>query len=115
VLLVDDEETVRAIGAEMLQELGFTTITAADGLMAVEAFRATPDVAFVILDMTMPHMDGEQCFRALRQLKPDVKVIISSGYDQHEVTRKFVGLGLTGFVQKPYKLATLKQTIQAIL
>jgi len=71
VLLVDDEETVRAIGKEMLQELGFTTITAQDGGEAVEIFRATPDIAFVILDLTMPHMDGEQCFRELRRIRPD--------------------------------------------
>ena len=70
MLLVDDEETVRAIGGEMLKELGFTVITADDGREAVEIFRNTPGIGFVILDLTMPHMDGEQCFRELRQLNP---------------------------------------------
>ena len=115
VLLVDDEETVRGIGAEMLKELGFTTITANDGREAVEIFKATPDIALVILDLTMPHLDGEQCFRELRQLKPDVKVIMSSGYNEQEVTRRFVGKGLAGFIQKPYKLSILKLEIQKVL
>jgi PAS domain S-box-containing protein len=112
VLLVDDEDTVRGIGEEMLQELGFTTITASDGREAVETFKDNPDIAFVILDLTMPHMDGEQCFRELRQLKPDVKVILSSGFSEHEVTQKFEGKGLAGFIQKPYRLSTLKEAIQ---
>jgi CheY-like chemotaxis protein len=114
VLLVDDEETVRGIGKEMLQELGFTTVTANDGSEAVEIFKNTPDITFVILDLTMPHMDGEQCFRILKQMNPDVKVIMSSGYNQQEVTQKFVGKGLAGFIQKPYKLSILREAIQKI-
>jgi PAS domain S-box-containing protein len=114
VLLVDDEETVRGIGKEMLHELGFTTITANDGREAVEVFKNTPAITFVILDLTMPHMDGEQCFRELKQMNPDVKVIMSSGYNQQEVTQKFVGKGLAGFIQKPYKLSVLREAIKTI-
>lgn len=69
-------------------------------------------IAFVILDLTMPHMDGEQCFRELRLLKPDVKVIMSSGFSEHEVAQKFAGKGLAGFIQKPYKLSLLKDVIK---
>jgi CheY-like chemotaxis protein len=114
VLLVDDEETVRGIGAEMLKELGFSVITAEDGRDAVEKFKSAPDIAFVILDLTMPHIDGEQCFRELRQLKSDIKVIMSSGFNEQEVTQKFVGKGLAGFIQKPYKLSVLRKAIQEI-
>ncbi len=114
VLLVDDEETVRGICKDMLQEFGFTTITANDGREAVEVFKITPGISFVILDLTMPHMDGEQCFRELRHLKPDVKVIMSSGFSENEVTQKFMGKGLAGFIQKPYKLSALKEAIQKI-
>jgi DNA-binding NtrC family response regulator len=112
VLLVDDEETVRGIAVEMLKELGFDTITAKDGREAVTVFENNPFLSFVILDLTMPHMDGEQCFRELRKIKPDVKVIITSGYDEYEVSQKFVGQGLAGFVQKPYKLSVLQETIR---
>jgi len=59
-------------------------------------------------------MDGEQCFRELRQIKPDIKVIMSSGYNEQEVTQKFVGKGLAGFIQKPYKLSILREAIQKI-
>jgi CheY-like chemotaxis protein len=114
VLVVDDEKTVRDIGIEMLRELGFTAITAKDGREALELFKITPDIAFVVLDLTMPHMDGEQCFRELKQLKPDVKVIISSGYNEQEVTQKFVGKGLAGFIRKPYRLATLREVVRGI-
>ncbi|MDD2735138.1 MAG: PAS domain S-box protein [Desulfuromonadaceae bacterium] len=114
VLLVDDEETVRGIGTEMLKELGFNVITAEDGRDAVEKFKATQDFAFVILDLTMPHMDGEQCFRELRQLNSDIKVIMSSGFNEQEVTEKFVGKGLAGFIQKPYKLSVLRKAILEI-
>lgn len=112
VLLIDDEETVRGIGTEMLKELGFSVITADDGREGVEAFRNNPDVSFIILDLTMPHMDGEQCFRELRLINPDIKVIMSSGYNEQEVTQKFAGKGLAGFIQKPYKLSVLEEAIR---
>jgi CheY-like chemotaxis protein len=110
-LLVDDEETVRATGGKMLRELGFEVLTACDGLEAVEIFKSNKDISFVVLDLTMPHMDGEQCFRELRSLDPAVRVIMSSGYNEQEVTQRFVGKGLAGFIQKPYKLSELKQVI----
>jgi PAS domain S-box-containing protein len=112
VLLVDDEKTVLGIGTEMLEELGFTVITANDGREALKVFASTPEIAFVIMDLTMPHMDGEQCFRELRQLKPDIRVMVSSGYNEQEVTHKFMGKGLAGFIQKPYRLSTLKEAIR---
>jgi CheY-like chemotaxis protein len=114
VLLVDDEETVRGIGKEMLHELNFTTITANDGQEAIDTFKKNPDITLVILDLTMPHMDGEQCFKELRRLRPDIKIIMSSGFSEYEVIQKFIGKGLAGFIQKPYKLSVLKQTIQKI-
>jgi PAS domain S-box-containing protein len=114
VLLVDDEETVRAIGSEMLSELGFTVVTAEDGRDALEVFKARNDIDLVILDLTMPHLDGEQCFRELRQIKPDLKVIISSGFNQQEVTQRFAGKGLSGFIQKPYRLSALSEVLKGI-
>ncbi|MDD5286215.1 MAG: response regulator [Desulfuromonadaceae bacterium] len=109
VLLVDDEETVRSIGNEMLKELGFNVVTAKDGREALEKYKTRTDIGFVILDLTMPHMDGEQCFQELRMLNPDVKVIMSSGFSELDVTEKFVGKGLAGFIQKPYRLSALRE------
>ncbi|NTW98991.1 MAG: PAS domain S-box protein [Geobacteraceae bacterium] len=112
VLLVDDEETVIGIGSEMLKELGFDVLTAMNGREGLEVYKQNEDrISFIILDLTMPHMDGEQCFRELRQIKPDIKVIMSSGYNEQEVTQKFVGKGLSGFIQKPYKLSTLRSVL----
>jgi len=111
VLLVDDEESICDLGSEMLQELGFQVVTAKDGRHALQIFREIPDFSFVILDLTMPHLDGEQTFRELRLLNPDIKVIISSGYNEHEVTQKFVGKGLTGFIQKPYRLQMMREVL----
>jgi len=111
VLLVDDEETVRGIGREMLQVFGFKVVTACDGRDALEVYRDNPDITLVILDLTMPHMDGEECFRELRLVRPDIKVIMSSGYNEQEVADKFVGKGLAGFIQKPYTLSSLKAAI----
>jgi PAS domain S-box-containing protein len=112
VLLVDDEESVRAVGGEMLRALGFTVTTASDGLEALQRFREGPRPDLVILDLTMPHLDGEQTFRQLRTIDPGVRVVISSGYNEMEVSQKFTGKGLAGFIQKPYSLTAL-QTVLA--
>ncbi len=115
VLLVDDEESARGVGIEMLKESGFTTLTAVDGREALEIYRAHPEIAFVILDLTMPKMDGEQCFRELKKINPAVKVIISSGYNEFEVTQRFAGKQVAAFVQKPYRLSTLRNAIRNLI
>lgn len=116
VLLVDDEETILDIGREMLQELGFDVLTACDGREALEVYLShRKEISVVVLDLTMPHIDGEQCFRELRQIDPAVQVIMSSGFSESEVTQKFVGKGLAGFVQKPYRLAELSKALREII
>ncbi|WP_051293159.1 hybrid sensor histidine kinase/response regulator [Citrifermentans bremense] len=115
VLVVDDEDEVRNIGCEMIKTLGFTPVSAANGREALEVFRNTPNIDLVILDLTMPQMDGKQCFRELRLLDPELQVIMASGYSEYEVAPQFIGMGLAGFVEKPFKLATLKKTIGQLL
>ncbi|QXE88968.1 response regulator [Geomonas subterranea] len=114
VLLIDDEDTIRALASEMLGELGFEVVTAADGREGMEIFRSRNDIVLVLLDLTMPHMDGEQCFRELRRLDPRVKVVMSSGFSEHEVSGKFLGRGISGFVQKPYKLSALRDVLSSL-
>ncbi|MBT0663632.1 response regulator [Geobacter pelophilus] len=111
VLLVDDEATILELGSEMLRELGYEVITARDGREGLHEFTSRDNIGIVILDLTMPHMDGEQCFRELRQINPEVRVIMSSGFNEQEVTQKFVGKGLAGFIQKPYKLSELRKVL----
>jgi len=115
VLLVDDEEAVRSVASQMLEELGFTVVTARDGREAVEVFRSRDDIRFVILDLTMPLLDGEQCFKELRAIDDAVKVIMSSGFHEQEVIRKFGGKGLAGFLQKPYTVNALREVIAGVL
>jgi CheY-like chemotaxis protein len=116
VLLVDDEVIICALGKEMLQEIGFDVLTAEDGVKALELFESKKDeIVCVVLDLTMPSMDGEETFRELRRIKSDVRVVMSSGYNEQEVTQKFLGKGLAGFIQKPYKMIELQQKLREVI
>jgi PAS domain S-box-containing protein len=116
VLLVDDEESVRALGARMLSSLGFTVLAAADGRQALEVYAEHRDeITLVLLDLTMPHLDGEETFRELRRLDPGVRVLMSSGYAESDITARFAGQGPLGFVQKPYTRAELRERLRAAL
>jgi two-component system cell cycle sensor histidine kinase/response regulator CckA len=116
VLLADDEESIRSMAKRILEKAGFEVLATADGKQALEAFMKHPGkIRLVVLDMTMPHMDGEACFRELRRLDPEVKVIMTSGYNEQDVISRFVGKGLAGFVQKPYKIGDLLPKIREIL
>ena len=115
-LLVDDEETVRTIGKLMLEEMGFSVALAVDGRDGVEKFRERRDeIVLVLLDMTMPGMGGEEAFREIRRIDADAAVILSSGYNEQEVTSRFAGKGLAGFIQKPYQYQALLEKVRAAL
>ena len=116
VLIVDDEETVRTVATRMIERLGFDVLLAADGREAMEKFRPGPTrFAFVLLDLTMPHLDGEETFRQMRQLNPGVRVILTSGFNQQEAINRFIGKGLAGFIQKPFEMSTLTQVIRTVV
>ncbi|MHB9026694.1 MAG: PAS domain-containing hybrid sensor histidine kinase/response regulator [Armatimonadota bacterium] len=116
VLLVDDEETVRNVVKMMLESCGFAVITANDGKDGVETFCAHADrVALVLLDMTMPHMNGEEAFREMRKVRPELPVILTSGYNEQDATNSFQGKGLAGFLQKPFQLDLLLEKIRVAL
>ena len=116
VLLVDDEKTVREIGREMLSDFGFESLSACNGIEALEIFKTHHEkIRFVLMDLTMPKMGGEETFREFRRINPDVKVIICSGYNEQEISQKFAGKGLAGFLKKPYTLAELQDKIKYIL
>ncbi len=116
VLVVDDEETIRVTAAAMLEDAGFTVLTAEDGAAGVEMFRQRHDeIRAVLLDMTMPRMGGEEAFRHMRQIDPDVKVVLSSGYNEQDATSHFAGKGLAGFIQKPYSPKALQAKFVQLL
>ena len=100
----------------ILARAGFQVLTAADGREALELYKQhRREIRLVVLDMTMPHLDGEACFLALRELNAEAKIVITSGYSEQEVVAHFVGKGLAGFVQKPYKADLLLGKIRDIL
>jgi len=116
ILLVDDEESIRAIAQRLLERLGFQVLTASDGREAVEVVREQGDrLTCVLLDLTMPHMDGEETFREIRRLRVDLPVVLSSGYSEQDVVQRFSGKGLAGFVPKPFSLPSLQTALMKAL
>ena len=116
VLLIDDEEMIRAVCKRMLKVMGFSVVMAQDGREALKVFGEHADeIVCVLLDLTMPHMDGEEAFREMQRLDPGVKVILCSGYNEQEATQRFAGKGLAGFLQKPYSMAELRQKLMDVL
>jgi PAS domain S-box-containing protein len=116
ILLVDDEESVRITGNRMLERNGFRVLTAADGREALEIYRARRDeIALVLLDLTMPDLDGEETFHELRRIDPNVRVVMSSGYTESEIIPRFAGQPLAGFLQKPYSTTALMDCLRVPL
>jgi CheY-like chemotaxis protein len=116
VLLVDDEEVVRNVGRTMLERLNMTVITAEDGERALALYKDKHEqIDFVILDLTMPRMDGEETFHEIRRLDRDVCVLLSSGYSQQELSSRFATQPLAGFIQKPYQIRTLGASLLQVL
>ncbi len=116
ILLIDDEETVRTVAATMLRLGGYQVITARDGHTAVTKFARHADtIDCVLLDLSMPNMDGEETFRELRRIRDDVKVILSSGYSEQEASLRFGEDELSGFIQKPFRTSELMGKIREIL
>ena len=116
ILIADDEETICAIGKYMLEQVGFNVLTAFDGIEAVNTFREHADeIVCVILDLTMPHLSGEEVFKKINAIKPGIKVILSSGYDEQDAMKRFSSKEIAGFVQKPYAFDLLKEKLKNIL
>jgi len=113
ILVVDDEESVRMLAKRMLNKLGHEVALACDGVEALDEFERGPEgIDLVVLDMTMPRMDGQETFRRLRAVNPEVRVVLSSGYNEQDATNRFAGKGLAGFIQKPYTLEELAAVVQ---
>jgi PAS domain S-box-containing protein len=116
VLVVDDEEIVRVTAKHALERYGYRIMVANDGVSALEAYREQLElINLVLLDLTMPVMNGEETLRRLQMLNPDVKVLLSSGYNEVEAVQRFAGKGLAGFIQKPYTAAALAEKVREAL
>ena len=116
VLVVDDEEVVRTVTARILRALGYSVVMAADGLDGVAAFKAkTEPIHVVLMDLTMPKLDGVRAFEELRRLDPQLPVILMSGYNEQDAVARFSGSGLAGFLQKPFTAEALSAKLARAL
>ncbi|NQT85823.1 response regulator [bacterium] len=118
ILFVDDDKDIRKMAKAILGNAGFHVLLAEDGREALDVLGAhADDVACVILDLTMPRLDGEGVIVALRERGSRIPILLSSGYSEDEITRRFADGGLAGFIQKPYPMdeliAKVRQVIQA--
>jgi len=115
-LIVDDERVVRGIGRKMLERLGLSVHEASTGEAAVAWFREHGDkVDITLLDLSMPGMDGEQTFHALREIRQDARIVLCSGYAETSVADRLREHGLRGFISKPYSFNKLSTTLQGLL
>jgi CheY-like chemotaxis protein len=115
VLLVDDEDLILEAIGSALQTLGLQVLTARDGLEALERFRAHPRPDLVLMDLTMPRMDGREAFLAMHSLDPSVPIVLSSGFTEHDSVQSPSGPNPAAFIQKPYQIKELRLLLQRVL
>ncbi len=116
ILVIDDEEDLRMLSEMALGDRCRRVLTAKDGVEGLEIFRAhAGEIDLVVLDMTMPRMDGGECFAKLREIRPDAAIMISSGYSKDMGASDLMLKGAVGFLEKPFTMAKLTSEVQATL
>ncbi len=114
ILVVDDEEAVIEIAQAILERAGFRVFTAASGREAVDALQTHgADIDAVVLDLVMPEMGGAETFDALRRVRPELPILVVSGYDKEMASEHFVGRGIAGFLYKPYEPDELVERVRS--
>ncbi len=116
VLVVDDEEMVVKVTKDMLAGLGYRVLTARSGPEALKIFESTAKgIDLVLLDMIMPEMNGEQTFEKLKEIRPDVRVILCSGYSLNGQAAGIMAKGCRAFLQKPFLISGLSRVVREVL
>ncbi|MDH3347295.1 MAG: PAS domain S-box protein [Desulfobulbaceae bacterium] len=116
ILVVDDDELVRKLSCKIIQTAGYEVLTARDGRDAVEIYRDhRNEIKAVILDMVMPIMSGKEAYLELRQINPDIKVLLTSGFRQDVRVEEILGLGVNAFLKKPFSLKSMTKSLQDLL
>jgi DNA-binding NtrC family response regulator len=116
VLVIDDDDCVLSIARRMLKYSGFDVLCASEGQEGIEIFQRHKDeIDLVVLDLTMPGLNGPGVFKKLVHICPEVKVLLSSGYSEEEVFHQLDCPGIAGFIQKPYQLNVLQAKIDQAL
>jgi CheY-like chemotaxis protein len=116
ILLVDDEDDIIDVGAEILETLGYKVLTAKNGEEAIKLYKENIDIIDVlVIDMVMPRMSGSELYKRLKTLNSEIKVLLASGYSIDGEATKILEQGCNGFIQKPFGLVELSQGIRNIL
>ncbi|MBW2343858.1 MAG: response regulator [Deltaproteobacteria bacterium] len=116
VLFVDDEEMIIDVGTKMVEAFGYEVLTARDGKEAIEIYKVKRDrIDMVILDMIMPGLGGGETYDRLKEINPDIKVLLSSGYSIDGQANEILERGCDGFIQKPFNMNQLSRKIREIL
>lgn len=116
VLVVDDEDRVRSVICRSIEKAGYTAVPASNGQEALEILgERHREFAVVLLDLTMPGMDGQQVFEAVRAINGQLPVLLMSGFSESEATAKFAGQGLAGFIQKPFEVSALVEQLSRVI
>ncbi len=115
ILVVDDEDFVRNAAVSGLRHHGYGVITAGDGIEAIQQLQNhASEIAVILLDLTMPLLTAEETLTQLRKISPDTPVLLMSGYAQSEIAPRFVGRGVSGFLQKPFSSRSLGEMIRSV-
>ena len=116
VLLVDDEEFVRELGARILTKQGYTVLQAEDGKKALDLFKKErSQISLVILDLIMPKMGGKECLKELLKIDPQVNVLVASGYSADASVKETIQMGAKSFVTKPFRGNDLLRDVRRVL
>jgi CheY-like chemotaxis protein len=116
LLVVDDETDARAVARAMGTHLGFHVVEASDGEEAVAIFqRRKGEFSLVLMDLTMPRMDGREAFLRMRDIDPTVPVVLTSGFSENDAVSDFAGRGLAGFLPKPYQRSQFEAILRHAL
>ena len=116
ILVVDDEPAARVLANRVFSEAGFEVVTVQSGFECLECFRKQPHgFDLILLDLSMPFMDGEETFRRLREIYPGVVVLLSTGFMAQERVDRMLAAGLAGFIRKPHRPDELLGRVQAVL
>jgi CheY-like chemotaxis protein len=116
VLLVDDEELVLEVGKELLEAMGYRVLAAKNGKEAVDIYRKNQDdLDIVVLDMVMPGVGGGETFDRLKEINPNVRVLLASGFAVDGEATQILERGCNGFIQKPFNMKELSDKIEEIM
>ena len=116
ILVADDEPAIRIVASRLLESFGYRVVLAENGSEALEIFQKSPaDYTGILLDLTMPKMDGMEAFTAIRLIREDVPVVLMSGFNEQDAISRFSGKNLAGFVQKPFTPDELRQAIRKFI